>query len=193
MGWKHTLPRLAGAEAAHTRKPVTRKPTGIRFIEKFVPRGSWADWTASFQTAHAQRFSGGSRMARCPEPASITTEGCLWTVPHGHWNSLDPEADDPLDRLPTDGEYRLCNDGAGCLCFTECSIAFASTADGTSVLAARCGPRRWANLEHPNGKSISLRNPVLVVCASRVVEFFPGAACLHLRTRINTAEAVVKP
>lgn len=73
-------------------------------------------------------------MARCPEPASITTEGCLWTVPHGHWDSLDPEAYDQFDRLPKDDGYRLCNNGAGYLCFRDFPIAFASTAGGTLVL-----------------------------------------------------------
>ncbi len=159
--------------AVRTRTSVSREPTGIRFISEVCSPWLSGQLDNFCQTAHAQRFSGGSSMARCPEPASITTEGCLWTVPQGHWSLLVLDASDQLDRLPRNSRYRLCNDGARCLCFRECSRAFASTDGGTLVLMARCGRRRWTNLGNPNGKSISLRNPVLVVCASRVVEFFP--------------------
>lgn len=117
IGRKHVLPRWTGVEAVRTRTSVTREPTGIRFISEVCSPWLSGQLDNFCQTAHAQRFSGGSSMARCPEPASITTEGCLWTVPQGDWSLLVLDADDQLDRLPADGGYRRCNDGARSLCF----------------------------------------------------------------------------
>lgn len=167
------LPRWTGVEAVRTRTSVTRESTGIRFISEVCPPWLLSRLDTFYQTAHAQRFSSGSSRARCPEPASITTEGCLWTVPQGHWSPLVLDADDQLDRLPADGGYRLCNDGARSLCFQRMPMRICI--DRWRDFGP-CGSMWLATLNklwNPNGKSMSLRNPVLVACASRVVEFFP--------------------